>query len=212
VVLSTKENVVAGLVPLDEGEELMNRWVPYVGVEDVGEPPARALPHEGEAPVRGEPALRAGRFSVITDPGGASLAVVDDDFEAPRRRDNRPASGTFCWHEIVTADPERAKSFYCDVLGWRVTPLPQGDQGTYWMFLNDQLGVAGVRPAPPLPGQRAFWLSYIAVDDVDRTALRVEQLGGNVMTSPRMIDGFGEFATMTDELGGFFAVLDNRRT
>jgi predicted enzyme related to lactoylglutathione lyase len=148
---------------------------------------------------------------VVTDPLGASLAVVNNDRDASAAGSDRPTPSTFCWHEIVTSDPEQAKEFYCDVLDWRVAPMPQGDHGPYWMFLNDNLGVAGVRPAPPLPGQRAFWLSYVAVDDVDDTALRAEQLGGSLLTAPLEVPGFGRFATLADTQGGFFAILNNQR-
>jgi predicted enzyme related to lactoylglutathione lyase len=211
VVLSTTEEIVAGLLPLGDNDELLNRWIAYVGVDDVTEPPARALPLGGEAPLRDQLASRPGRISIVTDPHGASIAAIDGVFPVPEEGAAPPPHGTFCWHEIVTSEPEEAKTFYSKVFDWRVTCVPQGDLGVYWMLVNDSIGVAGVRPAPPLPGQRSFWLCYIAVRDVDETALRAEQLGGRVLTEPLDVHKFGRFATVSDRLGGVFAVLTNKR-
>jgi predicted enzyme related to lactoylglutathione lyase len=211
VVLSTTEEIVAGLLPLGDKDELMNRWIAYVHVDDVIEPPARALSLGGEAPLRDEVASRPGRISVVTDPHGASLAAIDGEFPSPDEGTGAPPHGTFCWHEIVTSDPEGAKSFYTKVFDWRVTCVPQGDLGAYWMLVNDRIGVAGVRPSPPLPAQQSFWLCYIASRDVDQTALRAEQLDGRALTGPMDVPEFGRFATLADPLGGVFAVLTSER-
>lgn len=71
----------------------------------------------------------------------------------------RPVTGTHVvrvQHEgLVTADPERAKDFYCRVLGFQVLPRPAFRSGGYW------LGTAGIFPqihliqsdnVPPGPG------------------------------------------------------------
>ena len=71
----------------------------------------------------------------------------------------RPVTGTHVvrvQHEgIVTADPERAKDFYCCVLGFQVLPRPAFKSGGYW------LGTPGIFPqihiiqselVPPGPG------------------------------------------------------------
>jgi predicted enzyme related to lactoylglutathione lyase len=210
-VLSTAEEVVAGLLPLGDNDELMNRWIAYVAAKDVTEPAARALSLGGEVPLRDEVASRPGRISIVTDPDGASVAAIDGEFPSSGGAADSPPHGSFCWHEIVTADPEEAKTFYSEVFDWRVTCVPQGDLGVYWMLVNDRIGVAGIRPTPPLPAQRSFWLCYIAARNVDETALRAEQLYGRVLTDPMDVPGFGRFATLADPLGGVFAVLTNER-
>jgi catechol 2,3-dioxygenase-like lactoylglutathione lyase family enzyme len=56
----------------------------------------------------------------------------------------RPVTGTHVvrvQHEgIVTADPERAKDFYCRVFGFHVLPRPAFKSAGYW------LGTAGIFP------------------------------------------------------------------
>ena len=71
----------------------------------------------------------------------------------------RPVTGTHVvrvQHEgLVTADPERAKDFYCRVLGWQVLARPAFKSAGYW------LGTPGIFPqihliqsdnVPPGPG------------------------------------------------------------
>ena len=56
----------------------------------------------------------------------------------------RPTTGTHVvrvQHEgIVTADPERAKDFYCRVFGWQVLPRPAFRSAGYW------IGMPGIFP------------------------------------------------------------------
>jgi predicted enzyme related to lactoylglutathione lyase len=211
VVLSTPEEVVAGLLPLGSDEELINRWMPYVAVDDVTEPPSRALSLGGEAPLRDETSAGSGRISIVSDPHGGTLTAIDGQFPTPDEAADQPPHGTFCWHEVVTSDPELTKTFYTKVFDWSVSCVPQGDLGTYWMLNNGSVGVAGVRPAPPLPTHQAFWLCFVAADDVDESALRAEQLYGRVLTDPLDVPGFGRFSTLADPLGGVFAILKNER-
>src|SRR2546430_11374643 len=71
----------------------------------------------------------------------------------------RPVTGTHVvrvQHEgLATADAERAKDFYCRVLGFQVLPRPAFSSGGYW------LGTPGIFPqihiiqsamVPPRPG------------------------------------------------------------
>jgi len=56
----------------------------------------------------------------------------------------QPVTGTHVvrvQHEgIVTADPERAKDFYCRVFGWQVLPRPAFRSAGYW------IGMPGIFP------------------------------------------------------------------
>lgn len=34
----------------------------------------------------------------------------------------------FCWHGVISTDPDKAASFYSSVLGWGVLKQPMGDE------------------------------------------------------------------------------------
>src|SRR3990170_4119618 len=78
--------------------------------------------------------------------------------------------GTFYWNELMTRDVERAKRFYGDTIGWRFDPMKMPDGGTYWCAMVEGKPVAGIFSidAPEYEGVPESWMSYLAVDDVDK--------------------------------------------
>ncbi|NNE34986.1 MAG: VOC family protein [Rhodothermales bacterium] len=113
--------------------------------------------------------------------------------------------GAFSWSELMTADPEKAVSFYNHLLGWsnRDMPMPQG---VYHLQMIDKFPVAGIMnlPQPELP---TAWVYYITVDDVDAAAKRAEELGAKVHVPPMDIPTVGRFAGILDPQGVFFHVI-----
>ena len=77
--------------------------------------------------------------------------------------------GHFNWNEFVTRDPERAKTFYHDTIGWTYESRPMPHGGTYWVAMMDGHPVAGIFPAegPGYEDMPDNWMPYLAVDDVD---------------------------------------------
>jgi predicted enzyme related to lactoylglutathione lyase len=81
--------------------------------------------------------------------------------------------GSFCWNELLTHDPERAKKFYAETIGWSFDAMPMQDGGTYWVAKAGDKMVGGIFE---LKGDMASvpesWMPYLAVDNVDK---RVER-------------------------------------
>ena len=51
------------------------------------------------------------------------------------------------------------------------------------------------------------WSSYVAVDDVDAAAGRVEGLGGKVSVPPMDIPNTGRFCVVTDPTGASLSLI-----
>ncbi|MDQ4125630.1 MAG: VOC family protein, partial [Actinomycetota bacterium] len=86
--------------------------------------------------------------------------------------------GTFCWVELSTTDTEAAKSFYGELLGWETEDSPVGD-GVYTMCKKGDAFVAAIQSLQEemkSQGHPPFWMSYVAVDSVDKSAAQVEEL------------------------------------
>ena len=115
--------------------------------------------------------------------------------------------GTFCWMDIYLPDPERGKAFYSDLFGWDWTDVPMGDSGmSYTMFSLDGKSVAAVGQQMPgmLPdGAPPCWFSYIATDDLDKTADRAGTLGATFLMGPANV-GNGRVALLQDPAGAPF--------
>ncbi|MGQ0558651.1 MAG: VOC family protein [Sphingosinicella sp.] len=121
------------------------------------------------------------------------------------------ASGSFIWYELWTPDREAARAFYAKVVGWRI-----GDPGAkdlsgepYLMIQAGGQAVGGmIQLGPEMPaGVGAGWYGYIAVDDADAMAQRVESAGGRIVMGPGDIPEAGRFAMVADPGGAIFYML-----
>ncbi len=109
----------------------------------------------------------------------------------------RYPSGTFCWVDLGTSDPQSAKDFYGGLFGWEFDDLPTGDNGTYTICrLNDQR-VCGLFDQ----ADEAAWGSYVSVLDVDDATARARELGASVTVDPFSTPGGGRVATIRDPTG-----------
>ncbi len=91
--------------------------------------------------------------------------------------------GHFNWNEFVTRDPERAKKFYAEAVGWTYQARPMLGGGTYWVAMMDGVPVAGIFPAegPGYENMPDHWMPYIAVDDADARAEQAVAAGAQLM-------------------------------
>jgi len=115
----------------------------------------------------------------------------------------RGAHGTFYWNELMTRDVERAKRFYGDTIGWRFDPMQMADGRTYWCAMEDGRPVAGLFPldAPEFDGVPEGWMSYLAVDDVDKRVAAALKAGAQVMKPIFDIPGIGRIAILKEPGG-----------
>lgn len=110
----------------------------------------------------------------------------------------------FCWLELVTPDAEAAKAFYGKVVGWS-TEMSSGPAGPYTIFKTaHDIHVGGMLEMKDLP---AGWLGYVAVDDVDTFAAKVEAAGGAVCKAAEDIPNVGRFAVVADPQGAMFVLF-----
>jgi predicted enzyme related to lactoylglutathione lyase len=116
--------------------------------------------------------------------------------------------GKFFWYDVMTTDTKAAQKFYGDVVGWGAQ-----DSGTpgadYTLFTVNDRGVAGLMPIPEdarTAGARPCWMGYIAVDDVDQAAARLEREGGKVLRPPMDVPGVILFSVVADPQGAGFII------
>lgn len=117
--------------------------------------------------------------------------------------------GLFFWRDLRTSDPEKAKAFYTELLGWTIYPQPMGEF-TYDMFGVNEVPFGGITPLEPgesEAGVPAHWISYVGTPDVDATAKKVVELGGTIVMEPMDIPTVGRFAVATDPTGAYFCPM-----
>jgi predicted enzyme related to lactoylglutathione lyase len=115
----------------------------------------------------------------------------------------KAAHGTFCWNERLCWDVERAKKFYADAIGWTFTSMPTPTGETYWCAMQDGRPVAGLftLTSPYFDGVPEGWMSYLAVDDVDRRVAKATAAGAKLLRPIFDVSNVGRIAIL-DEPGG----------
>lgn len=110
----------------------------------------------------------------------------------------------FCWFELVTTDAAAAGDFYRTVVGW-TSEMSTGPAGPYTIFkTREDLHVGGMLE---MQGMAPSWLGYVAVDDVDAFAGKVEAAGGEVHKPPQDIPNVGRFSVVADPQGAMFILF-----
>ncbi len=120
------------------------------------------------------------------------------------------ASGTFCWADLATSDPDAARSFYEGLFGWEHEEVPVGEDSTYTMLRMDGRSVCALyrqqAEGPPA------WLSYVSLEDVDASARRAAELGGRKISGPMDVFEAGRMAVLADPQGAVFGLWQPKET
>ena len=116
--------------------------------------------------------------------------------------------GAFSWAELMTPDPKAAIAFYGALFGWTSEDMDMGS-GPYHVLKAGDTQVAGVMGMPPdaPPGMPPMWGCYVTVDDIDATAKRCADLGGQVLMPPMDIPTVGRMAVLKDPLGAVISAI-----
>ena len=110
--------------------------------------------------------------------------------------------GTFCWNERLTRDVERVKKFYADTIGWTYEATKTPDGEPYWVALQGGKPVAGffTLSSPAFDGVPEGWMSYLAVDDVDKRTAKATAAGAKLIRPIFDVPNVGRIAIL-DEPG-----------
>ncbi|GAA1903369.1 VOC family protein [Streptomyces sodiiphilus] len=106
--------------------------------------------------------------------------------------------GAPCWADVMVPDPDAARAFYSELMGWMFEE-PDPNVGGYTSASRDDKAVAAVMPQPePAP---TAWGVYLSVPDIEATVERVRAGGGQIMTEPMPIADIGTMAVIADPGG-----------
>ena len=110
-------------------------------------------------------------------------------------------AGKITWTDLTIENADDVRDFYSKVTGWTSTEISMGDYSDYCMNDAEGTTVAGICHArganantPPM------WLIYINVDDLDASAAKCVEFGGEVLDGPRSV-GDGRMVVIRDPAG-----------
>ena len=102
------------------------------------------------------------------------------------------------WFEICSPRHEELRSYYADLFGWAVTPLPGMDYA-----LVDTGGPIG----GGITSGEDEVVVYVEVDDLDAGLRRAEELGGRVVVPVTEIPDMATFAQVADPSGNVVGLV-----
>jgi predicted enzyme related to lactoylglutathione lyase len=114
------------------------------------------------------------------------------------------AQGTPCWIDLATTDLDGAEKFYERLFGWESNRQDMGEGGWYSMQLlkgKDAAAIYTLSQEMRAQGIPPHWATYIAVDDADKAAKRVEVAGGTVVVGPMDVYESGRMVVAADSTG-----------
>lgn len=122
--------------------------------------------------------------------------------------DKKSPLGSVVWRDLTVEDADGLRDFYAGVVGWEPAGCDMGGYEDYNMMLpGTEEAVAGVCHArganANLPPQ---WIVYVTVEDVEASARRAVELGGEIVDGPR---GMGErsFCVVRDPAGAMIGLI-----
>lgn len=118
-----------------------------------------------------------------------------------------PPLGAPCWFELSSTNPTAALSFFEALFGWRAQHNDMGAMGNYSFLSNANGTIGALCGMPPgSEGRPSSWAVYFAVADVDASAARARELGGQLLFDPFDVPGHGRGAVLTDPSGAAFCL------
>jgi predicted enzyme related to lactoylglutathione lyase len=133
--------------------------------------------------------------------------------DAPARQKDQAGpnpTGDFIWYELMTPDPNGAKTFYDAVVGWTIDPSSSFPTGYRMIGRSDGKFAGGLLPINDemaRNGARPTWLGYVNVADVDTRVDSIVKAGGQALMAPTDIPGVGRIAMVADPQGASFYVM-----
>ena len=122
--------------------------------------------------------------------------------------------GTPNWAELMTTDPGGALAFYSGLFGWadQAEPIPDSDEAYHMQIVGgDPVAAIGKINDDQLEqGVPSNWGVYLAADDVDAVAAKVEGAGGAVVLPPMDVMEHGRMAVITDPSGAVVSLWQAR--
>lgn len=175
-------------------------WMSYLSVDDVDGATARVTELGGVVHMGGMDIPNVGRFSVVSDPTGATAYLYRDHAGDAEVTVDRPPLGSFCWETLSTTDPEAAMAFWQELAGWSRSDFAG------MATMNAATGpVADVQLAQE--GVPSHFMTFVAVADLDATVARVAGLGGSVIAPLIPVPGVGRMGILRDPQGAVLGVF-----
>jgi len=122
---------------------------------------------------------------------------------------------TIVHFEIPANNVQQLKTFYENVLGWKITRAEMPGQ-EYWLINTVPTDEKGMLQRPGVNGGLyprtpdmpiATQINYISIENIDEYTAKVTKAGGKILMPKQQIPTVGWFAVAADPEGNTFGLL-----
>lgn len=111
--------------------------------------------------------------------------------------------GRIVWHTLNSSDPEKAKRFYRELLGWPTEVMTVGGFEVE-IISTDGVGHGDFQQAPE--GVPSHWIAHVQVGSVDETLGRAKAAGATPLMEPMDMAEVGRFCPIRDPQGAVISL------
>jgi len=124
---------------------------------------------------------------------------------------DKPLTGKFIWHDLITTDLEADKRFYSGLFGWRYEQRKGPKGKTYTLAKSGEHYVAGmvIEEKRKDGADVSRWLGYLSVADVALTVSENVAAGGATIVKPLEVGDFVRVAAITDPQGAVLGLAQS---
>ncbi len=115
-------------------------------------------------------------------------------------------SNKICHFELTTQDMAAAKEFYGSLFDWKLESMSMDDEA--YIMINTGEEPSGGMMAAPSAEVPSAWVNYVQVEDVEASAARAAELGGQIIVAKTPIPEMGYFAVISDPTGAVIGVWE----
>lgn len=131
----------------------------------------------------------------------SACSTQSDGSKASLPLSDRPLTGKFAWHDLITDDVSAAKRFYGGLFNWTFESTTRAT-GEYTLIIAQGRYMAGfVELDDPSDQEYSRWLGYISLPDVDASVERTEGMGGQRVAGPVDLGDIARAAVIIDPQG-----------
>ena len=202
-IFSLDGSPAAAVSPLMDQRQPV-RWIQSFATTDIDASAATAQKEGAQVWMGPMDVADIGRWAMLSDPTGAAFSLWQAKSFTGFGVVDEP--NAFGWIDLATRDTETALRFYQEVFGWQVTPSDVYPMvGLADTMFGGVMDMGGMFP----PDTPAHWNPYFVVADVDATAARARELGGEVTQGPddAPMDNGPRLASLRDPQGATFGIF-----
>lgn len=208
-VLNDGYNDVGGFFDTEQsqtGLQVNPTWFLYVSVEDIERACEFTEANGGRVVAGPKMADDVGGWATVRDLQGAPFALLELA-DQPREAHTPPRPGEFCSYLMRSSGGEESLVFSQLVCDEQTDTPPADAAGEPFLFHRDGRRVARLQVPGSLASLRAGITAAIAVDDLEATGERVEQLGGTVVLPTASAGPLGRLLIAEDPTGARVSFL-----